>query len=209
MLLKQDVRILDNVVKLGVNRYFELIEQNKFAPTDFNKPTQIKETIEPSVKIVEKNDGGLRGELWRRLTNVWIDFESRLNQIPFIERMNRGKLRIEDYRLLLLNLRQQVVEGARWISRAASNITAEIFPLRSVFTGHASEEHRDFQMLERDFVAVGGSLEEIQTAEKTSVQRLCRRGCFTAQVRKIRSICSARCSLSKVSDSALPTNGAI
>ena len=36
MLLKQDVRILDNVVKLGVNRYFELIEQDKFAPADID-----------------------------------------------------------------------------------------------------------------------------------------------------------------------------
>ena len=80
--------------------------------------------------------------------------------------MNRGKMRIEDYRLLLLNLRQQVVEGARWISRAASNITSEYFSLRSVFIGHAKEEHRDFQMLERDFISVGGKLEEITNAEK-------------------------------------------
>jgi len=80
--------------------------------------------------------------------------------------MNRGKLRVEDYRLLLMNLRQQVVEGARWITRAASNMTAEIFPLRSMFIGHAQEEHRDFQMLERDFVAVGGDVEEIRKAEK-------------------------------------------
>lgn len=256
MLLKQDVRILDNVVKLGVRRYFELIGQNKFAPTDidwfvchysshvfrskiiellekgnamipedrwftnlyekgntgaasifimleelFNsgklrtgqkilcmvpesgrfvvsfmwltvvgtdqkKLFEIKKSNETPVEFVEKNDGDLHGELWRRLTNVWIDFESRLNKIPFIERMNRGKLRVEDYRFLLLNMRQQVVEGARWISRAASNITAENFALRSIFIGHASEEHRDFQMLERDFVSVGGSLEEIQTAEK-------------------------------------------
>ena len=108
----------------------------------------------------------LRGELWRRLASVWIDFESRLNRIPFIEKMNRGKLRVEDYRNLLLNMRQQVVEGARWISRAASNISAELFPLRSVFIGHAQEEHRDFQMLERDFQSVGGSLEEIRQAEK-------------------------------------------
>jgi 3-oxoacyl-[acyl-carrier-protein] synthase-3 len=114
----------------------------------------------------KNNSDDVQGALWRKLTNVWIDFESRLNQIPVIERLNRGKLRVEDYRLLLLNLRQQVVEGARWISRAASNISAEAFPLRSVFIGHAKEEHRDFQMLERDYVSVGGSLEEIQKAEK-------------------------------------------
>lgn len=256
MLLKQDVRILENVVKLGVNRYFELIEDGKFAPSEidwfvchysshvfrskiiellekggamipedrwftnlytkgntgaasilimleelFNsgklragqkilcmvpesgrfvvsfmwltvvdpKEEPFPETIKPAEKlqiIKTENKADLRGELWRRLTNVWIDFESRLNQVPFIEKMNRGKLRVEDYRHLLLNLRQQVVEGARWISRAASNLTAELFPLRSVFIGHAKEEHRDFQMLERDFVSVGGELEEIRRAEK-------------------------------------------
>ncbi|MGI9055711.1 MAG: 3-oxoacyl-[acyl-carrier-protein] synthase III C-terminal domain-containing protein [Pyrinomonadaceae bacterium] len=256
ILLKQDVRILDNVVKLGVNRYFELIGENKFAPDEidwfvchysshffrskiiellerggamipedrwftnlytkgntgaasifimleelFNsdklkigqkilcmvpesgrfvvsfmwltvvdakeKPFAEKiEVFEKPQKAGVKTNSNLRGELWRRLTNVWIDFETRLNNVSFIEKMNRGKLRIEDYRNLLLNLRQQVVEGARWISRAASNITAENFPLRSIFIGHAEEEHRDFQMLERDFVSVGGNLEEIKNAEK-------------------------------------------
>lgn len=260
ILLKQDVRILENVVKLGVNRYFELIDENRLSAKDVDWfvchysshvfRSQIIELLEkgkgmipekrwftnlytkgntgaasifimleelfnsgklqPGQKILcmvpesgrfvvsfmmltvvgsearpeispayeiqdaipdlpdndKNNPGDVQAALWRKLLNVWIDFESRLNQVPIIERLNRGKLRVEDYRLLLLNLRQQVVEGARWISRAASNITAEAFPLRSVFIGHAKEEHRDFQMLERDFVSVGGSLEEIQTAEK-------------------------------------------
>jgi 3-oxoacyl-[acyl-carrier-protein] synthase-3 len=257
MLLKQDVRILDNVVKLGVKRYFELIEAGRFAPAEIDwfvchysshvfrsKIIELLEkggamipeerwftnlyskgntgaasifimleelfsagklragqkilcmvpesgrfvvsfmwltvvevgaeelAVEPvkavqkPEKIVVKSQTDVRGELWRRLTGVWIDFESRLNGIPFIEKMNRGKLRIDDYRQLLLNLRQQVVDGARWISRAASNISAELFPLRSVFIGHAKEEHRDFEMLERDFVSVGGNLETIRTGEK-------------------------------------------
>ena len=68
--------------------------------------------------------------------------------------------------MILLNMRQQVVEGARWIARAASNITVEAFDLRSTFLGHAHEEHRDFQMLERNYVSVGGRLEDIQNAEK-------------------------------------------
>lgn len=40
------------------------------------------------------------------------------------------------------------------------------FRLRSLFIGHAQEEHRDYQMLEHNFVSVGGSLETIQQAEK-------------------------------------------
>jgi 3-oxoacyl-[acyl-carrier-protein] synthase III len=63
-------------------------------------------------------------------------------------------------------VRQQVVEGARWIARAASNITIDNFPLRSMFIAHAAEEHRDFQMIERDFIASGGAPEEIENSEK-------------------------------------------
>jgi 3-oxoacyl-[acyl-carrier-protein] synthase III len=108
----------------------------------------------------------LAAALMRRLADVWIDFESRLNQVPIVDKLNRGRLRLEDYKLLLLNLRQQVMEGARWISRAASNITIEAFELRSMFIGHAADEHRDYQMIERDYIAVGGRLEEINSAEK-------------------------------------------
>ncbi len=108
----------------------------------------------------------LQEELTRRLAQVWIDFEGRLTHVPIVDKMNRGKMRAEDYRLLLLNLRQQVVEGGRWIARAASNITADRFPLRSMFLGHAHEEHRDFQMIERDYVSVGGQFDDIQQGEK-------------------------------------------
>ncbi len=59
-------------------------------------------------------------------------------------------------------LRQQVIDGSRWISRAASNVTSENFPIRSAFIGHSSDEHRDFEMIERDYVSVGGKLEVIR-----------------------------------------------
>ena len=35
-----------------------------------------------------------------------------------------------------------------------------------MFIGHAADEHRDFQLIEHDFVAVGGRQEEITRAEK-------------------------------------------
>ena len=63
-------------------------------------------------------------------------------------------------------MRQQVVEGSRWIARAASNLDAEHLGLRSLFVQHAKEEHRDFELLERNYVSVGGTLEEIRTADK-------------------------------------------
>lgn len=255
-LLKQDVHLLDNIVKLGVARYFELIERGRFKPDEIDwlvchysshifrgKIIELLEKsggmipeerwftnlytkgntgaasifimleellneghLKPGQKIlcmvpesgrfvvsfmrltvvgalgadagirieadetkdwaIDQANDDLQGSLMRRLTSVWVDFETRLNRAPIVDKLNRGKLRIEDYHSLLLNLRQQVMEGARWIARAASNITVEHFPLRSMFIGHAGEESRDYQMIERDYLAVGGSLEEIQRAEK-------------------------------------------
>ena len=107
-----------------------------------------------------------RESLVRRLASVWVEFESGLNKVPVIERMKRGRLRLEDYRLLLGNLRQQVIEGARWIARAASSIEPERLDLRSTFLRHAQEEHRDFLMLERDYVAAGGALDDIRATPK-------------------------------------------
>jgi 3-oxoacyl-[acyl-carrier-protein] synthase III len=97
---------------------------------------------------------------------VWADFERMLRATPIVRRIEAGRVTVEDYRMLLRNLRQQVIEGARWIARAASNISIELFPLRSMFIAHAGDEHRDFQMIERDYCAVGGSLEEIVNTSK-------------------------------------------
>jgi pyrroloquinoline quinone (PQQ) biosynthesis protein C len=102
----------------------------------------------------------------RALARVWIDFESALLQVPLVARMHAGKWRLEDYRRLLVNLRQQVVEGSRWISRAASNFGPEHEELRSLFVEHARAEHRDYRMLEDDFVAAGGTREEILSTPK-------------------------------------------
>jgi 3-oxoacyl-[acyl-carrier-protein] synthase-3 len=257
-LLKQDLNLLDNIVKLGVARYFELIERGRFKPEEIDwlvchysshifrgKIIELLEKgggmipeerwftnlyakgntgaasifimleelfneshLKPGQKILcmvpesgrfvvsfmrltvvesaagaihiearetkdaepdqapDQANAGLQKSLMRRLAQVWVDFETRLDRAPIVDKLNRGKLRIEDYRSLLLNLRQQVVEGSRWIARAASNITVEHFPLRSMFIGHAGDESRDYQMIERDYLAVGGALEEIQNAEK-------------------------------------------
>lgn len=275
MLLKQDLEILDNVVALGVARYFELIEAGRFHPRDIDWMAchysshlfrgKIFEMLERGGGMIpeerwftnlytkgntgaasmfimleellneghlragqkvlcmvpesgrfvvsfmlltvvgapqvyggasrsemdaesgaDENDTGgasieaaagvaasaggdageLQSALMRRLAQVWVEFEGRLAQVPLVDKINRGKLQLEDYRLLLLNLRQQVAEGARWISRAASNITLDAFDLRSMFIGHAADEHRDFQLIERDFASIGGSLEEIARGEK-------------------------------------------
>lgn len=102
----------------------------------------------------------------RGLARVWIDLESGLATVPIVDRLLRGRLRIEDYRSLLLNLRQQVVEGGRWISRAASSLGAGHEELRSLFIRHAGAEHRDFLHLEANYVAAGGDPALIRTTPK-------------------------------------------
>ena len=102
----------------------------------------------------------------RGLIKVWTDFDTSLNSVPLIAKLNRDRLRLDDYKQFLINHRQQVIEGARWIARAASGIDEHHIELRSLFMKHAVTEHRDFEMLERDYVSVGGALEDIRRAEK-------------------------------------------
>jgi 3-oxoacyl-[acyl-carrier-protein] synthase III len=104
--------------------------------------------------------------LVRGLASVWFEFEERLRRVPIVAKLYEGRFTMEDYRALLFNLRQQVIEGSRWIARAASSIAPEYFPIRSAFIAHTSEEHRDFEMLERNYAAVGGDLQEIRAGCK-------------------------------------------
>lgn len=104
--------------------------------------------------------------LVRRLGSVWMDFESRLHAVPVVDKLERGAFSLDDYKALLINLRQQVIDGARWIARAASQVEIDSFPVRSLFIRHAGEEHRDFRLLENDYLSVGGALEAITGAEK-------------------------------------------
>lgn len=102
----------------------------------------------------------------RRLLRVWFDFERQLARIPIIQRLETGTFSSDDYRRLLLNLRPQVVEGSRWITRAASSFDSAFSDVRSLIIRHAVEEHRDYEMIERDFVAAGGELQAIQARAK-------------------------------------------
>jgi 3-oxoacyl-[acyl-carrier-protein] synthase-3 len=104
--------------------------------------------------------------LVRDLALVWFEFEDRLQRVPIVKKLYDGRFTLEDYRALLFNLRQQVIEGSRWIGRAASSITPEYFPIRSAFIMHTSDEHRDFEMLERNFELAGGSLDAIRAGRK-------------------------------------------
>jgi len=90
------------------------------------------------------------------LAQVWAEFEQALRRVPIVRRIEDGEATAEDYRRLLLNLRQQVVDGGRWISLAAASFSADLFWLRSAAIKHAAAEHRDYQLLEQDYVSAGG-----------------------------------------------------
>ena len=102
----------------------------------------------------------------RKLAVVFADFEQRLEATPLIRKLTRGRFDLADYHAFLINLRQQVKDGALWMSRAASNIGEDHLELRSTLMKHAVTEHRDFRLLEQDFVASGGDIADILSAKK-------------------------------------------
>jgi len=137
------------------------------ARTSNAAPTDLESAIASSpLSGAAKSTNEIERLLGIELALVWADFERALRRVPLVQRLESGRATREDYRRLLVNLRQQVMEGARWIARAASNISIELFSLRSTFIGHAEDEHKDYQMLERDFIAMGGTYEEISRQPK-------------------------------------------
>jgi len=104
--------------------------------------------------------------LFDRLATVWDELEERLAKVPVLAKLADGHVTIDDYLRLLFNLRQQVVDGSAWISRAASSFDVDHFELRAAAIKHAEEEHRDYLMLERDYVSVGGNLDELRAGRK-------------------------------------------
>jgi 3-oxoacyl-[acyl-carrier-protein] synthase-3 len=135
------------------------------APTEENPNFKIekREIKAPSIQI---SNNQTQEWLVRELTHVWIDFENKLNNVPILDKINRGILTLSEYKDLLYNLRQQVIDGSQWIARAASNVSMDYFEARSSFISHARDEHRDYQMLEKNFISVGGELEEIKSGNK-------------------------------------------
>ncbi len=127
------------------------------------------DAISLSRKAGPENPGGKASEwLLEELALVWSEFEVQLSQVPIVRRIEGREATIADYRRLLRNLRQQVKEGARWITRAASSLTSEYADLRAEFIDHAAEEQLDFRMLDDDYVAVGGRTEGIVDGDKNA-----------------------------------------
>ena len=102
----------------------------------------------------------------QQLLRVWLGFERDLSPVPLLRRIDLGTYTVEDHLCLLRNLRQQVIEGSRWITRAASSFDRNHAEIRSTIIAHAVDEHRDYELLERDYVASGGRLEDVLGMER-------------------------------------------
>ena len=100
--------------------------------------------------------------LWRELALVWAGFERRLEATPIVRSIKDGTITVEQYRELLLNLRQEVAEAGRWVARAASSMSIDLLPVHSLLVRRAAEEHVDFRLLEADYVSVGGDPSDLR-----------------------------------------------
>jgi 3-oxoacyl-[acyl-carrier-protein] synthase-3 len=161
--LKQGDTILCMVPESGrfITSFMQLKVELPEQKNDISFPYRKVETPALNVNKNETSEW-----LIRQLAQIWIDFETELLKVPIITKIHAGKLSLSDYKLLLHDLRQQVIDGSQWISRAASNIDIELFELRSAFIKHTAAEHKDYQMLEKNFVNLGEPLSAILTNEK-------------------------------------------
>lgn len=160
--LKENDTILCMVPESG--RFITSFMQLRVVGKDHHpKKYPIRKIEAPELDI---NDNPINQWLVRQLTGIWIDFETKLLNVPIVEKIHGGSLNRDNYLLLLHDLRQQVIDGSQWISRAASNIDIELFELRSAFIQHTATEHKDYQLLEKNFVAMGESIHKIRTGKK-------------------------------------------
>jgi len=161
--LKAGQRILCMVPESGrfITGYMMLTVSNAGSALGFTE--QIDEIKAPEIRVQDKP---VQEWLVRQLTTVWFDFERGLQQVPVVKKIFKGQLTLEEYKRLLVNLRQQVIDGSQWIARAASNVSMEYFPVRSAFIRHSSDEHRDYQILEKNYINCGGLESEILTGNK-------------------------------------------
>lgn len=160
--LKEGDTILCMVPESG--RFVTSFMQLTVVGEDQSAPKYPLREVEAPELVVNKTDTS--EWLVRQLTQVWIDFETELLQVPIVEKIHAGTLSLADYKLLLTDLRQQVIDGSQWISRAASHIDIELFELRSAFIKHTATEHKDYQLLEKNFAALGEDPETIRSGKQ-------------------------------------------
>ncbi|HET9934759.1 MAG TPA: beta-ketoacyl-ACP synthase III, partial [Polyangiaceae bacterium] len=137
--------LLDELVRSGRvrpgERVFAMIPESGrfvvsyalFTAVAAERPLEVRAPKSPQAipALASAPKSAVAQSLVRELTRVWVDFEARLSAVPIVQKLETMRFTLDDYKLLLLNLRPQVVEGSRWIARAASRFDAERSPLRS------------------------------------------------------------------------------
>ena len=121
---------------------------------------------EPLISKRERELNPYAQRCLQQLLRVWLGFERDLSTVPLLRRIDLGTYTVEDHLCLLRNLRQQVIEGSRWITRTASSFDRNHAEIRSTIISHAVDEHRDYELLEKDYVASGGDLNDILGMER-------------------------------------------
>ncbi|MCY4045186.1 MAG: hypothetical protein OXE99_08900 [Cellvibrionales bacterium] len=94
--------------------------------------------------------------LGRAFADVWHGFHQTLTATPIVKAIESQTIDLTQYHAYLRNMREQVSQGGRWITRAASSMENSYVLLRNALIKHAAEEHQDFLMLEKDYVRTGG-----------------------------------------------------
>jgi 3-oxoacyl-[acyl-carrier-protein] synthase-3 len=149
----------------------ELLEQPSIIISEFSEVIgqQAVDTAliaSPLGKSFSETDNANIRWVSEALALVWRDFIKNIEQTPIIKKIESKTVSLSEYASFLLNLRQQVIEGSCWLARAGSHMDIEHFELRAALMKHAGTEHRDYQMLEDNYCAIGGMRENILFGSK-------------------------------------------
>ncbi|WP_164503522.1 iron-containing redox enzyme family protein [Pleionea sediminis] len=136
--------------------------QTQLPELNLTQPLDMLFEFSPLQNRLESAENPASRWLGQALAQVWYDFSNHLSKVPVVRAFEDRKVTRDQYMSYLRNMRQQVSQGGRWITRAASSMENSHVELRNALIRHAAEEHTDFAMLERDFVSMGGELEDIQ-----------------------------------------------
>jgi 3-oxoacyl-[acyl-carrier-protein] synthase-3 len=119
--------------------------------------------LEPMVPSVEpphrpENAVGPLRDLLLRLAGIWHDYRSEVFRTRLVTRLCAGKLTMAEYRDFTEDWIPQVRVGTGWMRAAVSQLREEYQPLAQLIQTHAGEEQDDFQILYRDYQALGGQI---------------------------------------------------
>ena len=127
----------------------------------FSKPLELLFEFSPLQNRLESSENPATRWLGQAFAQVWYDFEQQLCATDIVKAIESDSITRKEYQNYLCNMRQQVSQGARWITRAASSMTNTHVELRNALIRHAKDEHQDFKMLEHNYIEVGGKEDTI------------------------------------------------